>query len=102
MNASAAALALSALMMAAVSAVAPAAADPTARAQRSAPGGIRGRLVLVQAPRSNERRPEVASPGAGGFRERTDRRAGVVYLEQAPRGAFDEPEHFEFINADDV
>ncbi|HVG83335.1 MAG TPA: carboxypeptidase regulatory-like domain-containing protein [Vicinamibacterales bacterium] len=91
MKAFAAALALSALMLAAVSAVAAAAADPTARAQRSAPGGIRGRLVLAQAPRSNERRPEVASPGAGGFRERTDRRAGVVYLEQAPRGAFDEP-----------
>lgn len=54
-------------------------------------GTIRGRLLLARAPRSNERRPEVASPGAGPPRDRTDRRPGVVYLEQAPRGAFDEP-----------
>jgi plastocyanin len=69
-----------------------AAAAPPApgRSQGAAPGGIRGRLVLAQSPRANERRPEVASPGAGGFRERADRRAGVVYLDQAPRGAFEE------------
>jgi plastocyanin len=54
-------------------------------------GGIRGRLVLSRTPASNERRPEVSSPGAGGPRDRTDRRPGVVYLEQAPRAAFEEP-----------
>jgi plastocyanin len=59
--------------------------------QAPAPGAIRGRLLLARPPRSNERRPEVASPGAGPPRDRTDRRPGVVYLEQAPRGAFDEP-----------
>jgi plastocyanin len=54
-------------------------------------GGIRGRLILSHAPRSNERRPEVASPGSAGPRDLADRRQGVVYLEQAPRAAFDEP-----------
>lgn len=76
-------------LLAAVVAVAASAAVPAA-SQGRAPGGIRGRLLLTQAPRANERRPEVASPGAGGFRERADRRAGVVYLDQAPRGAFEE------------
>jgi plastocyanin len=60
-------------------------------ASAQTPGGIRGRLVLARTPPSSERRPEVASPGAGGPRDRTDRRVGVVYLEQAPRAAFDEP-----------
>jgi plastocyanin len=60
-------------------------------AQPSAPGGIRGRLVIARVPPASERRPEVASPGAAGPRDRPDRRVGVVYLEQAPRAAFDEP-----------
>jgi plastocyanin len=60
-------------------------------AQAPATGTIRGRLLLARPPRSNERRPEVASPGAGPPRDQTDRRPGVVYLDQAPRGAFDEP-----------
>jgi plastocyanin len=60
------------------------------REQPAALGGIRGRLILSRAPRTNERRPEVASPGSAGPRDRPDRRPGVVYLEQAPRGAFDE------------
>ena len=55
-------------------------------------GGIRGRLVLRQAPKPNERRPEVSDPGAGAPRDPIDRRRGVVYLEQAPRPAFDERE----------
>jgi plastocyanin len=59
--------------------------------QSSGTGGIRGRLVLSRTPRSNERRPEVSSPGAAGPRDRPDLRAGVVYLEQAPRAAFEEP-----------
>lgn len=80
----------SGLAMVLAAAVAVAGAGAPAGVQRPAASGIRGRLILTQAPRSNERRPEVASPGAGGFRERADRRAGVVYLDQAPRGAFEE------------
>ena len=55
-------------------------------------GGIRGRLILQQAPKPNERRPEVSDPGAGAPRDPVDRRRGVVYLEQAPRPAFVERE----------
>ena len=66
-------------------------AELAAGAQSGGSGGIRGRLVLSRTPRSNERRPEVASPGAGGPRDRPDLRVGVVYLEEAPRAAFDEP-----------
>ena len=55
-------------------------------------GGIRGRLILRQPPKPNERRPEVSDPGAGAPRDPVDRRRGVVYLEQAPRPAFDERE----------
>jgi len=55
-------------------------------------GGIRGRLVLRRTAGTNERRPEVSDPGAGAPREPADRRRGVVYLEQAPRPAFDERE----------
>ena len=55
-------------------------------------GGIRGRLILRRTARPTERRPEVADPGAGAPREPADCRRGVVYLEQAPRQAFDERE----------
>jgi plastocyanin len=57
-----------------------------------ATGGIRGRLMLRQAPKPSERRPEVSEPGAGARLDPVDRRRGVVYLEQAPRPAFDERE----------
>ena len=84
------------LLLATATALAASSGLPTAAAlhvpvQAQATGGIRGRLVLARAPRSSERRPEVASPGAAGPRDASDRRPGVVYLEQAPRGAFDEP-----------
>jgi plastocyanin len=55
-------------------------------------GGIRGRLILRQPAKPNERRPEVSETGAGGPRDAVDRRPGVVYLEEAPRPAFDERE----------
>lgn len=53
-------------------------------------GGVRGRLILRRADRAAERRPAVADAGAGAPRVPTDLRRGVVYLEQAPRGAFDD------------
>jgi plastocyanin len=69
----------------------PAAAAPSRRPVQ-ATGGIRGRLNLQRVARPSERRPEVSDPGAGGPRDQPDLRRGVVYLEQAPRAAFDEPE----------
>lgn len=62
------------------------------QSSRPAAGGIRGRLDLRRLAGPTERRPEVAEPGAGGPRDLPDLRRGVVYLEEAPRAAFDERE----------
>ena len=53
-------------------------------------GAIRGRLDIRTVARPVERRPEVAEPGGAGVRDTPDLRRGVVYLETAPRGAFEE------------
>ena len=53
---------------------------------------IRGRLDIRRVARPIERRPEVAEPGSAGSRDAGDLRRGVVYLEAAPRGAFEERE----------
>jgi plastocyanin len=91
MRAALATLALSASVLTAAPVGWPGSASAApAAAQAPAAGGIRGRLLLARTPSSTERRPEVASPGAAGPRDRPDRRIGVVYLQQAPRGAFDE------------
>ncbi len=55
-------------------------------------GAIRGRLEIRTVARPVERRPEVAEPGSAGMRDAPDLRRGVVYLETAPRGAFEERE----------
>ncbi len=55
-------------------------------------GAIRGRLDIRRMARPTERRPEVAEPGSAGSRDCHDLRRGVVYLETAPRGAFEERE----------
>lgn len=57
-----------------------------------AQGGIRGRLDIRRLARPAERRPDVAAAGAAGPRDTPDLRRGVVYLETAPRSAFDERE----------
>ena len=54
--------------------------------------GIRGRLDIRRLARPAERRPDVSAPGAAGPRDVNDLRRGVVYLETAPRAAFDERE----------
>jgi plastocyanin len=54
--------------------------------------GIRGRLDIRHPSRPAARRPEVAASGAAGARDLPDLTRGVVYLESAPRAAFDEPE----------
>lgn len=55
-------------------------------------GGIRGRLEIRRVARAPERRPDAAAIGAPGPRDPVDLRRGVVYLDTAPRGAFDERE----------
>ena len=53
-----------------------------------APGAIRGR-VDVRAGGGLEMRPDPGSLGMGGGRDPVDRRRSVVYLESAPRAAFE-------------
>jgi plastocyanin len=54
-------------------------------------GAIRGRVELRRVAPA-ERRPTVAELGAPAERDRTDRTRSVVYLETAPRGAFEQSE----------
>lgn len=65
---------------------------PTAAPHEAQPGGIRGRLDIRRLARPAERRPDAAAPGAAAARDLPDLRHGVVYLDTAPRAAFDERE----------
>jgi len=60
------------------------------------PGTIRGRVELRHVPAPVERRPSVAEFGApnsvAATRDLQDRARSVVYLESAPRGAFEQSE----------
>jgi plastocyanin len=58
-------------------------------AARSAHGTIRGRVVLRQPPQEIAPRPNVADLGMPAPRRSSDHRRSVVYLETAPRAAFD-------------
>ncbi len=53
------------------------------------PGAIRGRVELRRAPLPAERRPGVADLGTAAARDLPDLLRSVVYLESAPRGAFE-------------
>jgi plastocyanin len=55
-------------------------------------GSIRGRVELRTAAALSERRPGVAELGAPTERPRDERRRSVIYLESAPRGAFEQTE----------
>lgn len=69
--------------------------DPTSAAsqpQAPASGGIRGRLDIRRLAKPVERRPDVAAPGSPAPRDVPDLRRGLVYLDTAPRSAFDERE----------
>jgi plastocyanin len=61
------------------------------RAPVAAPrnGTIRGRITLRRAPTPMERRPGVAELGTPAPRDVSDVLRSVVYLESAPRGAFE-------------
>jgi plastocyanin len=58
----------------------------------AATGIIRGRVELRRPPLVIERRPNVSDVGAGSRRPAPDRPRSVVYLETAPRGAFEQAE----------
>jgi plastocyanin len=90
-------LSLAALLTAGFAPIAPVApAAPVAPvalvAPVQAPGAIRGRLDVRRAARPIERRPDVGGSSSAGLRDLSDLRRGVVYLETAPRGAFEERE----------
>src|SRR5499433_2288642 len=55
-------------------------------------GTIRGRIDLRRVAPAAERRPTVASLGAPLEQDRSDRSISVVYLQTAPRGAFEQTE----------
>ena len=59
------------------------------------PGTIRGRVELRHVPAPVERRPsvgELGGPAVAAARDLQDRGRSVVYLESAPRGAFEQSE----------
>jgi plastocyanin len=58
----------------------------------AANGAIRGHIELRRALSPAERRPNVSDLGAASHRDLPDRTRSVVYLETAPRGAFEQTE----------
>jgi plastocyanin len=63
------------------------------RVHGAAAGGvIRGHIELRRAPSPGERRPNVSDLGTASHRDLPDRTRSVVYLETAPRGAFEQTE----------
>lgn len=63
-----------------------------AAAEAQAPGAVRGRLEIKRPAKAPERRPDASDPGVPGPRDTSELTRGVVYLETAPRGAFEERE----------
>jgi plastocyanin len=57
---------------------------------RAATGTVRGRVELPREQGTPDRRPQVADLGMPGRRDLPDQRVAVVYLETAPRGAFED------------
>ena len=64
--------------------------SPSARAARN--GSIAGRVELRRAPMPQNRRPGVADLGMSSVEPMAERQMSVVYLETAPRGAFEQNE----------
>src|SRR5262249_42742032 len=67
-------------------------ASPTAHLGGARPGSIRGRVDLRRGAAPAERRPNVSDLGAPPARDVPDLLRSVVYLESAPRGAFETAE----------
>jgi plastocyanin len=67
-------------------------ATPSAQLRGPATGTIRGRVELRRPSPVQEPRPSVSGFSTVNRREAPDRRRSVVYLETAPRGAFEQAE----------
>jgi len=67
-------------------------AAPSAQLRGPANGAIRGRVELRRPPPAQEPRPSVSGFGTVNRGEAPDRRRSVVYMETAPRGAFEQAE----------
>ena len=67
-------------------------AQPSIRLAAARPGFIRGRVEIRRAATAIERRPSVAELGTPAGRDFPDLLRSVVYLESAPRGAFETSE----------
>jgi plastocyanin len=63
-----------------------------ARVHTARPGSIRGKVELRRIAPAVERRPGVADLSLAATRDVPDRLTSVVYLESAPRGAFEQTE----------
>jgi plastocyanin len=55
-------------------------------------GSLRGRVEIQRVPAAPERRPGISDLNTPPARDLPDRRRAVVYLETAPRGAFEDRE----------
>jgi plastocyanin len=64
---------------------------PLASAPRQVRGAIAGRVEIAEPAPAPARRPNVADLGMPSRRDVPERRRSVVYLETAPRGAFEVP-----------
>ena len=62
---------------------------PSAARSAARSGAIRGRVELRKVPTPVERRPPISELGAPALRDVPDLVRSVVYLESAPRGAFE-------------
>ena len=71
---------------------APSASSASSFSRAGASGAIRGRVELRRVPSVSERRPNVSDLGTASHRDLPDRLRSVVYLETAPRGAFEQTE----------
>jgi plastocyanin len=80
------------MLLAAVAVISAIAASRPSLRAAAEPGTIRGRVSLRQVSQAPAARPNVASLGAPAARDADDRRRSVVYLEAAPRGAFEQVE----------
>jgi plastocyanin len=63
---------------------------PAATALAAGGGAIRGRVEFLRDERPPDRRPAIADLGMPNAHQVSDQRVAVVYLESAPRGAFEE------------
>jgi plastocyanin len=77
------------LLLACATAVALVSLSAGRTASAARPGMIRGRVELRRVPTAPERRPSVGELGTPADRDVPDLLRSVVYLESAPRGAFE-------------